>query len=89
MKKIILIISLIIICVLLTGCGSIIDDMGERFEKIEKTKHTTFCYDKDTKAVYIVYVYGNNYGISPYIMFDSSGRPTVGQWDGTKIVPAE
>ena len=88
MKKTILILTLIIIVLLLTGCGHVTNLMGNRFKTIEEDGYTTLCYDKDTDAVYIVFMCGNNYGISPYIMFDKTDHPTIGKWNGEKIVPA-
>lgn len=90
MKKVMLILILILVCVLLAGCGSQITDfMGKRFKPIEQDEGITLCYDVSTMAVYIVYRNPYQYGISPYIMFDESNKPTIGQWNGKKIIPAE
>lgn len=90
MKKAILILILILVCVLLAGCGSQVTDfMGKRFEPIERDERITLCYDVNTMAVYIVYEAPYLYGISPYIMFDESNKPTIGQWNGKEIIPAE
>lgn len=86
MKKIFFIILLILVCVLLTGCVSIVDTMGSDFKLIEEDNRTSLCYDKNTNAVYIVYHGFYKYGISPYIVFDDLGRATVGKWNGEKII---
>ena len=88
MKKAALVLALIMICILLTGCSDVIN-MGDRFVEIERDGHITLCYDKDTKAVYIVYKDYPLYSISPYIMFDEFNQATVGKWNGKEIVPAE
>ena len=90
MKKIVIFFVLITACVLLTGCTSNVTDMmGKNFETIEQDECITICYDKNTQAVYIVYKNPHHYGISPYIMFDKTGRPTIGKWNGKEIIPAE
>lgn len=90
MKKVILIITLILVCVILTGCTSIVvDTMGDHFKLIEQGEYTSLCYDTNTSAVYIVYNGPYRYGISPYIVFDGFGRATVGRWNGEKIVPGK
>ena len=88
MKKIFFIILLILVLFLLTSCASIVDTMGDNFKTIEGSQNgnTVLCYDKNTNAVYIVYKGSYKYGISPYIVFDDSGRATVGKWDGEKII---
>lgn len=89
MKKIVLILVLILICFLLTGCDdSIVDQMGDRFVEIESDGKTALCYDKDTMAVYVIFDGYHQCGMSPYIMFDEYNQPTVGKWNGKEIVPA-
>ena len=88
MKKIALALIIILICFLLVGCQTVTDSMGDQFELIKRDECTLFVYDKNTKAVYIVYYQGNRFGISPYIIFDEFNQSTIGQWNGTAIVPA-
>ena len=89
MKKVALVLALILICVLLTGCGSIVNQMGDRFVEIESDGNIALCYCRDTMAVYIIYDGPYRFGMSPYIMFDEFNQATVGKWNGKEIVPAE
>ncbi len=88
MKKVVLILALILICVLLTGCGSIVDQLGDRFVEIESDGNIALCYCRDTMAVYIIYSDNRRFSMFPYIMFDEYNQPTVGKWNGKEIVPA-
>ena len=89
MKKIALVLAMILICVLLTGCGSIVNQMGDRFVEIESDGNIALCYCRDTMAVYIIYDGPYRFGMSPYIMFDELNQAPVGKWNGKEIVPAE
>ena len=89
MKKILLGLSLIAVCVLLTGCDNGSISLGSQFVVIEQDGNLILFYDRDTKAVYMAYKNGRDFSITPYIMFDEYNQLTVGQWNGEKIVPAE
>ena len=67
MKKIILLIALVLIAILLTGCGNKVQRVTEEkismFAVVESTEGWFVVYDADTKVMYLVskgvYKYGN------------------------------
>lgn len=76
----------------MAGCAMAGTKTGIQFEYLDKISigpaEVKLYWDTTTKIVYMVPGQG---GISPYVVLDSYGQPTVGIWDKQKkkIVPAE
>ena len=94
-RRVGLAVILVIMALTLCGCQTESKVTGGHFEKIETWvkgdvlgPEMELMRDTVTGVVYLRYGRG---GISPYVMRDRYGQPTVGVWDEKtgKIIPAE
>lgn len=86
MKKILLIISLLILVFILTGCTTVTDDNGiERkieyglitIDEESKNGHFEICYDPTTKICYMKLSSVYRLAISPYYIIGNDGKPEI------------
>lgn len=86
MKKILLVISLLILVFILTGCMTITDDSGaERkieyglvtIDKVSGDGCFEICYDPTTKICYMKIIGYYRLGVSPYYIIGDDGKPEI------------
>lgn len=86
MKKILLIISLLILACTLTGCATVTDENGvERsiqfglviLDKVSGNGDFEICYDPTTKVCYMKILAGHGICLSPYYIIGNDGKPEI------------
>ncbi len=86
MKKILLVISLLILVFTLTGCMTVTDDTGvERnieyglitIDKVSGNGCFEICYDPTTKICYMKIIGVYRLGVSPYYIIGNDGKPEI------------
>ena len=86
MKKILLVISLLILVFTLTGCMTVTDDNGvERnveyglvtLSKVSRNGDFEICYDPTTKICYMKLSSIYRLGVSPYYIIGNDGKPEI------------
>lgn len=86
MKKILLVISLLILVFILTGCTTVTDDNGvERkieyglvtIDKVSGDDGFEICYDPTTKICYMKIRGYYKLAISPYYIIGNDGKPEI------------
>lgn len=84
MKKIILLIALVLIAVMLTGCGTQVQREDQKIKSsmfviVESTMYWWIVYDVDTKVMYQVSTGAYNYG-NFCLLVNADGTPKL--WKG-------
>lgn len=86
MKKILLVISLIVLAFVLTGCMTVKDDNGiERrveyglvtLDTVSGDGHFEICYDPTTKICYMKITGFYRLAVSPYYIIGEDGKPEI------------
>ena len=87
MKKILNVISVLLVCFVFClcfiGCSSSNNKlMDNQFIKLEEfNSECGLCYDKDTHIIYIYkWTHGRNY--SPYYVMDTNNNPVIAVYNG-------
>ena len=85
MKKIIIVISLVIMCIILVGCShkkkdSTGTEQNVIYGFIELKDMGDYCYiclDENTNICYYILQHDNRVGISPYYIIGENGEPEI------------